>query len=341
MLTRTRRFCIGVLLLCGALASAATAPAPLLTCQGKLAESGVPVTGSRSFIFSLIMPDDTVGWTSPTLTLAVANGLYATLLGDTAVVGMTEIPSSLLTTPGLRLRVQSGAVVLSPDVAVVPALQANVAFAIADGAVTASSFAPGAITDAAVTSVAWTKVTGTPTTVDGYGITNAVKIGAGGPATIASGSVAPSGGMPGDLYVRSDTKAIFANVAGAWTRISETSGVRVVAAPSGAVVIQATDAHGSVIALCGPLSAASAQVPITFPAANAFPAGAVVRLRFHKTSLSSPACRYVLQSGDSLTLDATIYNLPSGSPALISSSNVLPHAAAFASDGVANWYLVP
>jgi len=200
-----------VLWACAALATGADAvPSPMLTAQGRLTENGGPVTGSRTFTFTILQSDGTPVWTSPSMPIQVVSGLYAVLLGNTSLNGMPAIPTSILTQVGLQLQVQVGSSTLLPNVAIVPAMQADLAF----------SVAPGAVSDGAITSVSWTKITSTPTTLAGYGIVDAVHSGSGGPSTISAGVGAPTGGSPGDLYIQTDTQQLYQDMAGTWTIIS-------------------------------------------------------------------------------------------------------------------------
>ena len=188
------------LLLCAGMAllsAVEVAPPPLLTAQGRITEAGNPVNGSRSFSFAIIASDGaTVLWSTPSLNLTVVNGLYAVLLGNTGLGGMPAIPASILTQTGLSLKVVVDGAPLLPNVAIVPALQADLAFGVA----------PGAVSDGGIVSVAWGKITGTPATLAGYGIGDAVRRGANGPGTISAGTGAPSGGQTGDLYIATDTQ---------------------------------------------------------------------------------------------------------------------------------------
>ncbi len=98
------------------------APSPVLAYQGRLLESGQPVTNARTFIFSIIDVNSTELWNSGPQTLMVTNGLYGIVLGAT---GMPALPTSLVTRANLKLRVSVNGVQMVPDVALIPALQAS------------------------------------------------------------------------------------------------------------------------------------------------------------------------------------------------------------------------
>jgi hypothetical protein len=100
-------------------------PAPVLAYQGRLQEAGLPVTGTRDFAFALLDAGNVELWTSGVQGLSVTSGLYSALLGGS---GMPPIPTSVLGRAVLKLKVSVGGVTLSPDVDLVPALQARSAF---------------------------------------------------------------------------------------------------------------------------------------------------------------------------------------------------------------------
>ena len=103
------------------------APEPVLAYEGRLVESGTPVTGARSFVFSIVDSTGDELWNSGTQTLTVTGGLYGVALGAT---GMPVIPASLTLRANLSLRVNINGVQLSPDIALIPALQASVAWSV-------------------------------------------------------------------------------------------------------------------------------------------------------------------------------------------------------------------
>jgi hypothetical protein len=148
---------LGVLFL--ALASTVSAQVPqLIHYQGRVAVGGTNFDGSGQFKFALVngaggvtfwSNDGTsVAGSQPTaqITLTVTRGLYAVLLGDVTIPGMTQvIPSSVFANPDVRLRIAAvGYAMMSatvPDGSITTAK-------LADGAVTGAKIAPGAITSA-------------------------------------------------------------------------------------------------------------------------------------------------------------------------------------------------
>jgi hypothetical protein len=100
-------------------------PLPQVAYQGRLLEGGVPVTGARVFVFSILDSTGHELWNSGNQTLTVDVGLYGVVLGST---GMTPIPSSVLGKSGLLLRVAIGGTPLTPDVDILPAFQARSAW---------------------------------------------------------------------------------------------------------------------------------------------------------------------------------------------------------------------
>ncbi|GLH74418.1 hypothetical protein GETHLI_29200 [Geothrix limicola] len=101
------------------------APLPTLTYQGRLMEASVPVSGARSFTFSILDSSGAEQWNSGAQTLTVSEGLYAIALGTT---GMPPLPVSLLGKAGLKLHVTVTNQALTPDVDIVPAFQARSAW---------------------------------------------------------------------------------------------------------------------------------------------------------------------------------------------------------------------
>jgi hypothetical protein len=87
-----------------------------------------------------------------------------------------------------------------------------------------------AVTDAKINSVAWSKVTSTPITIAGYGITDAILTQAGGVDTMQAGTFAarPAAnavGVANRVYVASDTQEIYYSDGVTWTKIGSTNGL--------------------------------------------------------------------------------------------------------------------
>ena len=101
------------------------APNPQVAYQGRLSEAGLPVTGTRSFSFSILDAQGAELWTSGPQEVSVNNGLYAVALGGT---GMPAIPVTVLAKANLRLRLSINGTPLTPDTDLLPALQARSAF---------------------------------------------------------------------------------------------------------------------------------------------------------------------------------------------------------------------
>ena len=100
-------------------------PGPQIAYQGRLLEAGLPVTGIRIFIFSILDAGGVELWNSGPQSVSVNNGLYAVVLGGT---GMPAIPASLVAKANCKLRLSIGGTILTPDVDLVPAFQARSAF---------------------------------------------------------------------------------------------------------------------------------------------------------------------------------------------------------------------
>jgi len=113
--------CAGVPPLRAQAAAIQAAPIPAITYQGRLMESGVAITGDRSFVFAILDSTGVEQWNSGAQTLAVTGGLYSAVLGST---GMPALPAALLGRTGLQLRVHISGLAMTPDVDIVPAFQA-------------------------------------------------------------------------------------------------------------------------------------------------------------------------------------------------------------------------
>src|SRR5271170_3391995 len=101
------------------------APNPELAYEGRLIESGAPVTGTRPFVFSILDASGNELWSSGPQNLTVTVGLYGVVLG---AAGMPAIPASLTLKTNLHLHVIADGIALSPDVSLIPSLQASAAW---------------------------------------------------------------------------------------------------------------------------------------------------------------------------------------------------------------------
>ena len=106
---------------------------PLLHYQGRIAVGGTNFDGSGQFKFALVNTAGTatfwsndgssVAGSQPAtlVALTVTRGLYAVLLGDTSIAGMTQVlPATVFTNGDVRLRVWfndgvTGFQLLTPD----------------------------------------------------------------------------------------------------------------------------------------------------------------------------------------------------------------------------------
>ena len=89
------------------------------------------------------------------ISLPVVKGLYAVILGDTAVVNMTAIPPEVFTNADVRLRVwfndgANGWQQLTPDQRIAAVGYALMAANVPDGAITSNKLAVGAVTGTAI-----------------------------------------------------------------------------------------------------------------------------------------------------------------------------------------------
>ena len=89
-------------------------------------------------------------------------------------------------------------------------------------AITTSKINNLAVTDAKINDVAWSKVTGTPTTLSGYGITDNLVANGGGTPSVSSGLEAsrPVASTAGRLYVATDTKRVFRDTGVLWEQLN-------------------------------------------------------------------------------------------------------------------------
>jgi hypothetical protein len=154
---------VGALLLLGA---ALEAQVPqIVNYQGRVAVGVVNFDGPGQFKFALVNgPGTTTFWSNdgtsvagsqPTaaVSLTVTKGLYAVLLGDTALTNMTAIPASVFNNSDVRLRVwfndgATGFQQLSPDQRIASVGYAMTAAGVPSGAITSAMIANGAVGNA-------------------------------------------------------------------------------------------------------------------------------------------------------------------------------------------------
>ena len=122
--TTVRSATLAALLGIGTLVAADPAPDPLIAYQGRLIEGGSVVDGARVFTFAIHNGGGEL-WNSGNVTLTVTNGLYSVVLGGAP---LPAIPGAVLGQNGLTLRVTVTGQALTPDVALVPGLQATFAW---------------------------------------------------------------------------------------------------------------------------------------------------------------------------------------------------------------------
>ena len=102
-------------------------PSPVLAYEGRLTESNTLVTGTRPFVFSILDSNGNELWNSGAQNINVVEGLYGVVLGAT---GMPAIPTSLTLKANLHLHVLADGVALSPDISLIPALQASTSWSV-------------------------------------------------------------------------------------------------------------------------------------------------------------------------------------------------------------------
>ena len=152
-----------IALLCGVVVTASAQVPPIVHYQGRVAVGGTNFTGNGLFKFALVNSNGTISFWSndgssaagsqPTasVTLPTTNGLYAVLLGDTALAGMTlAVPGVAFTNFDVRLRIWfsdgSGFQQLAPDQRIAAVGYALMAANVPDGAITSNKLANNAVT---------------------------------------------------------------------------------------------------------------------------------------------------------------------------------------------------
>ena len=143
-----------------ALTASAQVP-QIINYQGRITVGGTNYDATGLFKFALVNTGGTVnywandgtasGQPATGVSLAVSKGLYAVLLGDTTVSGMTTaIGSTVFNNSDVRLRVWfsdgSGYQQLTPDQRIAAVGYALVASTVTDGAITAAKLASAAVT---------------------------------------------------------------------------------------------------------------------------------------------------------------------------------------------------
>lgn len=224
LLRRLRTWYILPLLLLLAVASAPAADVPgIIAYQGRIATGSGPFTGTGSFKFALVDQAGTTTWWShdgtsvagaePTgaVLLGVQGGLFAVLLGDPGHAGMTQVvPPAAFNNSSVHLRIWFSASgtpgtfeLLAPDRRLASAGYAFLAHSVADGA----------IGDAQVSALAWSKLTGVPALVRDAGSTPAILSQAGNPVA------APASGT-GTLCVATTSQSIYRWDGAVWQLIA-------------------------------------------------------------------------------------------------------------------------
>ena len=150
--------------LLAALTASAQVP-QIINYQGRITVGGTNYDATGLFKFALVNTAGTVnywandgtasGQPATGVSLAVSKGLYAVLLGDTTVSGMTTtIGSTAFNNSDVRLRVWfsdgSGYQQLTPDQRIAAVGYALVSGTVSDGAITSAKLASGAVTSTAL-----------------------------------------------------------------------------------------------------------------------------------------------------------------------------------------------
>jgi len=104
---------------------AQTPPVPILAYEGRLTSSGTAADGTHAFSFAILDSTGTQLWSSGTVQLAVSGGIYSVTLGSS---GMPAFPSTLLQRSNLTVRTAVDGTTMSPDVPLIPVLQADAAW---------------------------------------------------------------------------------------------------------------------------------------------------------------------------------------------------------------------
>ena len=176
-------------------ASVAFAQVPqIVNYQGRVAVGTTNFTGTGQFKFALVGPGGTptfwsnngtsVAGSEPgaAVSLTVANGLYAVLLGDATLPNMTVIPATVFTNTDVRLRVWfsdgvTGSQLFTPDQRIAAVGYAMMSANVPDGAITANKLANGAVTATKIADGAITSSKLAPNTVTSANISDTIALG--------------------------------------------------------------------------------------------------------------------------------------------------------------------
>ncbi|MBC7742154.1 MAG: hypothetical protein H7061_08150, partial [Bdellovibrionaceae bacterium] len=98
---------------------------------------------------------------------------------------------------------------------------------ILNSAITNSKIANLAITNSKINDVNWNKISSTPTSIFGYGITDAILTNAGGVTSMQAGFNAskPAPGSAGRMYVSTDSAEIYRDNGSAWIKVGSAIGL--------------------------------------------------------------------------------------------------------------------
>ena len=167
---------------------------PLINYQGRVVVGTSNFTGPGQFKFALVGPGGTptfwsnngtsVAGSEPgaAVSLTVANGLYAVLLGDATLPNMTVIPATVFTNADVRLRVWfsdgvTGSQLFTPDQRIAAVGYAMMSANVPDGAITANKLANGAVTGLKIADGAITSSKLAPNTVTSSNISDTIALG--------------------------------------------------------------------------------------------------------------------------------------------------------------------
>jgi hypothetical protein len=207
--------CIAVLLTLVVVSAPAAVPS-LISHQGRIAVNGTNFEGTGQFKFALVNAGGTITYWSnnntstagsePTaaVSLTVTKGLFAVLLGDTALTNMSALPATVFDNEDVRLRVwfndgSTGFQLLPPDQRLtaspyaLTSAKADVATTVTDGSITSAKIAAGAVGNASLTN-------STIALNPGTGLTGGGSVALGGSVSISSNGT--SANTPSTLVLR-------------------------------------------------------------------------------------------------------------------------------------------